>query len=84
MVDNQHQQITGYRDLPQADIDLMNEVKGMETVVAEMLARIERMGGTPRELAIARHHSEDLFYRAVKAIAKPADPYAAAKAPKVG
>jgi hypothetical protein len=83
MVDNQHKHIKGYRDLSQAEIDLMNEVKGLEAVVAELLARIERLGGTPRELAIARHHSEDLFSRAVKAIAKPVDPYAAAKEPKV-
>ncbi len=77
MVDNQHKKISGYRDLTQPDIDLVNEVKGLETTVAELLARIERLGGTPRELAIARHHSEDLFYRAVKAIAKPANPYTA-------
>lgn len=26
-MDNQHQKITGYRDLTQAEIDLMNEIK---------------------------------------------------------
>lgn len=75
MVDNQHKQIKGYRDLTQDEIDLINEVKRMEQGVAALLRRIGEMGGTPRELAIARHHSEDLFSRAVKAVAKPANPY---------
>jgi hypothetical protein len=30
MVDNQHKQIKGYRDLPQEAIDLMNQVKASE------------------------------------------------------
>lgn len=32
MVDNQHKQISGYRDLSQAEIDLMNEVKRAHAV----------------------------------------------------
>ena len=29
-MENQHKKITGYRDLSQAEIDLMNEVKDLE------------------------------------------------------
>jgi hypothetical protein len=44
-MDNQHKKINGYRDLPQAEIDLMNEIKahGVKTrQLVEKVAAIER------------------------------------------
>lgn len=49
-MDNQHKKISGYRDLKQADIDLMNEIKahGVKTrELVEKVAEIER--GRPRK-----------------------------------
>lgn len=37
---DQHTKITGYRDLSQAEIDLMNEIKATEVVVAELFGRV--------------------------------------------
>ncbi len=36
-MDNQHRQIKGYRDLSQAEIDLMNKVKSKGAELAELV-----------------------------------------------
>lgn len=44
-MDNQHQKITGYRDLSQEEIDMMNKVKqigiALGQIVSEMRGRTE-------------------------------------------
>lgn len=76
MVDNQHRKITGYRDMPQADIDLINEIKAHETAWAQLWLRVKAREGTnPRDHALARTHNEDAYYRLVKSVAAPASPY---------
>lgn len=43
-MDNQHEKITGYRDLSQAEIDLMNKIKAqgaeLQALVAEVRLRL--------------------------------------------
>lgn len=39
-MDNQHRKITGYRELSQAEIDLMNEVKAKGAELQALLDRI--------------------------------------------
>lgn len=39
-MDNQHQKISGYRDLTQGEIDLMNEAKALESQVLEFHQRV--------------------------------------------
>ncbi len=39
-MDNQHQKITGYRDLNQDEIDLVNEVKALEDQAARLIDRL--------------------------------------------
>lgn len=39
-MDNQHRKITGYRELSQADIDLMNRVKSLGPLAEEILAEV--------------------------------------------
>lgn len=76
MVDNQHQKISGYRDLSQPEIDLMNDVKAMESDVAQLWREIagqDEIGG--RWLAIARTHFQEGFSALVRSIAQPADPF---------
>ena len=38
-MDNQHRKIAGYRELTQADIDMMNTVKAMGPQMEELLAQ---------------------------------------------
>jgi hypothetical protein len=39
-MDNQHQKIKGYRDLTQAEIDLMNEIKAKSVEFAELVKKV--------------------------------------------
>ena len=40
-MDNQHRKIKGYRELSQAEIDLMNEIKAKGVELGELCAKLE-------------------------------------------
>ncbi len=40
-MENQHRKITGYRELNQEEIDLMNEVKALEQTNLDLVAKID-------------------------------------------
>lgn len=42
-MDNQHKKITGYRDLSQAEIDLMNEIKAKGEELRALVAKINQV-----------------------------------------
>ena len=52
-MENQHQKITGYRDLTQVEIDLMNEIKAegvrLHALVEKVQAYIKTVNMTPHE-----------------------------------
>lgn len=83
MVDNQHKQITGYRDLPQADLDLVNEIKAAEVELARLWQKIQSrqfmVAEEPqvdrRWLAVARTHFQEGFSALVRSMTRPADPF---------
>ena len=75
---DQHEKIAGYRDLSQADIDAMNALKTLESLVDQELERVkvwmdENMPTQAglRWLSIARTHLETGFMFAIKAVAQP-------------
>ncbi|MGE7204936.1 DUF7681 family protein [Sphingomonas sp. NPDC019816] len=72
-MDNQHKKITGYRDLSQAEIDLMNEVKTHEAKWNGLIDRLKAMGSAvdQRNVSIAVTEGENAYMRAVRAIAQP-------------
>lgn len=71
-MDNQHKKITGYRDLSQAEIDLMNEAKALEAKFNGLIDRLRDSGGVDqRQVAIAATDGESAFMRAVRAVAQP-------------
>ena len=39
-MDNQHRKIAGYRELSQADVDMMNTIKAMGPQMEELLAKV--------------------------------------------
>ena len=41
-MENQHQKIKGYRDLSQAEIDLMNEIKAIGPQVQAVIEKVEK------------------------------------------
>jgi hypothetical protein len=79
-MDNQHRKITGYRELTQPEIDLMNEAKELEAKWNGFVDRLRAMGSHPqagpgsldqRCVALAATHAEIAFMYAVRSVAKP-------------
>ncbi|MFW1763744.1 DUF7681 family protein [Acinetobacter calcoaceticus] len=44
-MENQHKHIKGYRDLSQAEIDLMNEIKTKGAELGELVAKLRNTDG---------------------------------------
>lgn len=44
-MDNQHRQIKGYRELSQAEIDLMNEIKSQGVALGELVGKLRSTDG---------------------------------------
>jgi len=57
-MENQHQQIKGYRDLSQQEIDLMNEIKAKGEELRTLIAKIAN-GAIPKLAAIAPATEDD-------------------------
>ena len=77
-MDNQHQKIKGYRDLSQAEIDLMNEIKTKAAEVGELVDRLGSPAGNPgltgeskRWVAIGKTDLQKGFMALTRAVAKP-------------
>jgi hypothetical protein len=81
-MDNQHQQIKGYRELSQAEIDLMNQIKAKAAEVGELcqaLAAASAKPGKPivsgeldgRWVAIGKTHLQEGFMALTRAVAQP-------------
>lgn len=72
-MDNQHRQISGYRELSQAEIDLINKAKALGNQVGELIGEIGSLEGVDqRALAIARTELQTGQMWLIRAIAKPA------------
>lgn len=73
MVDNQHKQIKGYRDLSAAEIADMNEAKGLAETVGDLCKKfaMERPNVDKRWLAIAQTDLQKGFMALVRSIARP-------------
>lgn len=75
---DQHKLIKGYRDLSQAEIDLMNKIKEVEREhVAHIVNEAKAAGNTldQRFVAIARTHFQQGFMALVRAVAQPETNY---------
>jgi len=83
-MENQHRKITGYRDLTQGEIDLMNDIKAVAGQVQELVERMNHMEGEPnpgspdgttkpdgRWYSIGRTHLQEGFMALVRSVAKP-------------
>lgn len=72
MVDNQHRAITGYRELTEAEIALMNEIKqhgkGLDALVAKLHGIAE---ADQRWVAIGRTELQQGLMALVRAVAGP-------------
>jgi hypothetical protein len=72
MVDNQHKQIAGYRDLTTDEIALINQIKECEKEVLELVQRVHNVpGANARSAAIAKTEIQTGMMWLIRAIARP-------------
>lgn len=82
-MDNQHRKITGYRELSQGEIDLMNEIKAKGIELGDLIKKLEHnqtqitaQHGTgdaePRRwISIGKTHLQQGLMALTRAVAKP-------------
>jgi len=69
---DQHEKITGYRDLSQAEIDLMNEGKALAEKCGEFIAKLQaNHEADQRNVALGKTNLQQGFMWAIRAIAQP-------------
>lgn len=71
-MDNQHQKITGYRDLSQEEIDLMNEGKALAEQCRGFIEKLEKQLDTDKRcIALGKTSLQQGFMWSIRGIAKP-------------
>lgn len=71
-MENQHQKIKGYRDLSQAEIDLMNEGKALAEQVGAFVAKLQAHPETDKRWAsIGATQLQQGFMAAIRSVARP-------------
>ena len=71
-MDNQHKLISGYRDLSQAEINAMNNIKALASKVGDLITELETITDIDqRWVSIAKTNLQQGFMSAVRAVAQP-------------
>lgn len=71
-MDNQHRAIKGYRELDQADINLMNEVKSHGVDLGELIEKLRKMETLDqRWVSIGATHLQEGLMALTRAVAQP-------------
>ena len=71
-MDNQHKKIAGYRDLSQAEINAMNNIKEKAAEVGALIEEMQTITDIDqRWVAIAKTELQKGFMFAVRAVAQP-------------
>ena len=69
---DQHEKISGYRDLSQQEIDLMNEGKALAEQCGAFIAKLESIGDTDkRSVALGKTSLQQGFMWAIRSVARP-------------
>ena len=71
MVDNQHKKITGYRDLTEEEIALMNEGKALAEKCGEYIEKLMAADTDKRWIAVGKTHLQQGFMAAIRGVAQP-------------
>ena len=71
-MENQHRQIKGYRDLSQAEIDLMNEIKAKGAELGDLVQKLyDHEGIDQRWVAIGKTALQQGFMALTRSVAQP-------------
>jgi hypothetical protein len=69
---DQHEKITGYRDLTQEEINLMNEGKALAEKCGAYIEKLMEAEGTDkRAIALGKTNLQQGFMWAIRGVAKP-------------
>ena len=69
---DQHEKIEGYRDLTQAEIDLMNEGKALAKQCGEYIAKLEGIENIDKRcVEIGKTQLQQGFMWAIRGVAQP-------------
>ena len=71
-MENQHRKITGYRELSEKEIDLMNEGKALAASCGEFIEKLEGLDDSDKRcVALGKTNLQQGFMWAIRSIAKP-------------
>lgn len=71
-MENQHRKIKGYRELNEAEILQMNNIKGVGETLETLVTSLERTVGVDRRwVAIGKTHMQEGLMALVRSVAKP-------------
>lgn len=72
-MENQHRQITGYRELTAGEVDEMNKIKELGNKCGELIEYMKQPGleYDQRWVAIAKTHLQEGFMALTRSVAKP-------------
>lgn len=70
-MENQHKLISGYRDLSQEEIDLVNTIKEKGNEIGAIFDGLDAMDVDKRWLAIGRTHLQQGIMATIRSITKP-------------
>lgn len=72
-MENQHRKITGYRELDEGEIAVMNEIKAAGSGLQDLLVSVDHAGEDidKRWVAIARTHFQEGLMALTRAVARP-------------
>lgn len=71
-MDNQHRKISGYRELSQEEIDLMNQIKALGPVIESVVAKLAAVEVLDqRWLILGTEHLQQGLMCLTRSVAKP-------------
>jgi hypothetical protein len=71
-MENQHRKITGYRELSEVEINLMNEIKELAVEAGIVMDKLVGTDGLDhRSVALAKTNLQQGFMWAIRAVAQP-------------
>jgi hypothetical protein len=74
-MDNQHRKITGYRELSEDEIEMMNKIKGygldLHALIAHLGSNHVGIVADPRWIAIGKTHLQQGLMALTRSVAKP-------------
>jgi hypothetical protein len=70
-VENQHRKISGYRELNQDEIDLMNRIKSFGPELEKLITDMKEKGADGRWVSIGQTHLQQGLMGLTRSVAKP-------------